>query len=153
MHDVLILGRVLLRCLVQTAAIGAVAMATTWLLPRAARRGAFLGAVALVVPGLLLALRPGLWRIGMPGFERPPGWPGTGPAPHWLLVPAALPLLLVFPLGRAAAMPPDQARAALGLGAGPWTRFVLVWLPQFRWPALLGLGSAAGLDALALFGG
>ncbi len=123
----------------------AVAAPLAWLAARLGRTGlgmAITLATALLLPGialaLALALAAGLW----------PGW--WQPA---LLLAARMlgpvPLLLLPVLHVLARMPPGQARAASGLGAGPAARLRLLWLPQLAPACLSGLVLALMLAGAA----
>lgn len=132
-----------------------VAAAATRLGPRtlAAARAA---SVALLLPGLCLALWPTLpapWLL--PWF--PPGsslFPGFGPGHGRLLLCCrtlgTLPLLLLPVLAVLGSMPSGQARTAAGLGAGASARLRLLWLPQLGPACVAGLALACMVDAASL---
>ena len=151
-------GRVRRVALVLTASNGsgwwalpaaiAVAAPLAWLAARLGRTGigtAITLATALLLPGIALVLAPGLWPGWQPGLL-----PGLLPA---LLFAARMlgpvPLLLLPVLHVLARMPPGQARAASGLGAGPAARLRLLWLPQLAPACLLGLVLAIMLAGAA----
>ncbi len=115
----------------------------------AAVRAGIMLATALLLPGIALALAPNLVAAFWPAGMRPVAPGGLG---SWLLewrLLGALPLLLLPVLGVLARMPPGQARAAAGLGAGAAARLRLLWLPQLGPACLLGLTLAATLAVVA----
>lgn len=101
--------------------------------------------VALLLPAAVIALRPALLAIALDGLVRP-----TGLRPPLHLVLGAMPLLLLPLISVLSRLPPGQARAAAGLGAGPAATLRLVWLPQLAPPLLLGLALAGLLDLVAV---
>ncbi len=130
-------------CLLGSLLLGAATACVVASLHRRWRRAARQLALALLIPGIVLALRP----AGLPvlhGLDA-----GIPAAP---LVLGALPLLMLPMLSRLAGMLDGQVRAASGLGAGRIAILRLVWLPQLGPPGLLGalLGALLDLAALAL---
>lgn len=115
------------------------------LLPRRWRMVATQLLVALLLPAAVIALRPGMLATGLAGLVRP-----TGLRPPLHLVLGAMPLLLLPLIAVLSRLPPGQARAAAGLGAGPAATLRLVWLPQLAPPLLLGLALAGSLDLVAV---
>ncbi len=128
-------------CLLASLLLG---VTTAWVvasLHRRWRRAARQLALVLLVPGIVLAIRPGSLPVAH-GL-------GAGALP---LILGVLPLLMLPVLSRLAGMLEGQVRTASGLGAGRIAILRLVWLPQLAPPALLGtlLGGLLDLVALAL---
>lgn len=98
---------------------------------------------------LLVLLIPAAWFAMWPPPHLP-AWPTASTWPPLRLTIGAMPLLLLPPLRALARMPPNQRRAAAGLGAGPAAMLRLVWLPQLAPSMLLGVLLAALLDLAAL---
>ena len=128
-------------CLLESLLLGAATAAVVASLPWSWRRAARQLALALLVPGIILAFRPE-WLPGASGLRA-----GVRPTPLALVL-GVLPLLMLPVLSRLAGMLDGQVRAASGLGAGRIAILRLVWLPQLGPAALLG-GLLAGLVDLA----
>ncbi len=128
-------------CLLASLLLGVAITSGVALLRRWWRRAARQLALALLVPGIVLAIRP---ELAVHGLDA-----GTRAA---FLVLGVLPLLVLPALSRLAGMLDGQVRAASGLGAGRIAILRLVWLPQMGPPGLLGalLAGLVDLAALAL---
>ncbi len=117
-------------------------VAATWVvasLHRRWRRAARQLALVLLVPGIVLAVRPERLAVAQ------------GPAAGaMLLILGVLPVLMLPVLSRLAGMLDGQVRTASGLGAGRIAILRLVWLPQLGWPVLLGTLLSGLLDLVAL---
>lgn len=98
-------------------------------------------ALALLIPAAALTIWPSLLLLPKPVLI-----PDPVPA---RLVAGTLPALLLPILARCARLPPGQARAAAGLGAGPLAMIRLVWLPQLAPPVATGLLLVTMLDLAA----
>ena len=129
-------------CLLGSLLLGLAIASGVALLGRWWRRAARQMALVLLVPGIVLAVRPAPFAAHGPGA-------GTRTV---FLVLGVLPLLVLPALSRLAGMLDGQIRAASGLGAGPIAILRLVWLPQLGPPGLLGalLAGLVDLAALAL---
>ena len=128
-------------CLLASLLLGVAAAWVVASLHRWWRRAARQLALVLLVPGIVLAIRP----EGLPVAHGP----GAGAIP---LILGILPLLMLPVLSRMAGTLDGQVRTASGLGAGRIAILRLVWLPQLGPPVLLGalLGALLDLVALAL---
>ena len=126
-------------CLLGSLLLGVAITSGVALLRRWWRRAARQLALALLVPGIVVAIRPELAAHGLDA--------GTRAA---FLVLGVLPLLVLPALSRLAGMLDGQVRAASGLGAGRIAILRLVWLPQVGPPGLLGALLAGLLDLAAL---
>ncbi len=128
-------------CLPGSLLLGIAISSGVALLRRRWRRAARQLALALLVPGIVLAIRPDI----LPAAHGPDA--GSRAAS---LVLGVLPLLVLPVLSRLAGMLDGQVRAASGLGAGRIAILRLVWLPQLGPPVLLGALLAGLLDLAAL---
>lgn len=128
-------------CLLVSLLLGAAIVWVAASLHHRWRRAVRQLALALLVPGIALALRP----------EWLPGAHEAGTRAVFMIL-GVLPLLVLPVLSRLAGMLDGQVRAASGLGAGRIAILRLVWLPQLGPPGLLGglLGGLLDLAALAL---
>ncbi len=126
-------------CLLVSLTLGTTIAWMVASLHRRWRRAARQLALALLVPGVALALRPE-WLLD----ARDAGARSTS------MVLGVLPLLVLPVLSRLAGMLDGQVRAASGLGAGRIAILRLVWLPQLGPAALLGALLAGLLDLAAL---
>ncbi len=128
-------------CLLVSLLLGATIAWVVALLHHRWRRAVRQLALALLVPGIALALRPE-WLLDT--YDA-----GTRTA---FMILGVLPLLVLPVLCRLAGMRDGQVRAASGLGAGRIAILRLVWLPQLGPAALLGgvLGGLLDLAALTL---
>ena len=127
-------------CLLGSLLLGA---AITWGVTflRRWRRAAWQLALALLVPGIVLAIRP---EVVFAARSL-----GAGARVAFLVL-GVLPVLVLPVLSRLAGMLDGQVRAASGLGAGRIAILRLVWLPQLGPPGLLGASLAGLVDLAAL---
>ena len=129
-------------CLLGSLLLGVAITSGVAILRRWWRRAARQLALALLVPGIVLAICPELLAAHNPDA-------GSRAAS---LVLGVLPVLVLPALSRLSGMLDGQVRAASGLGAGRIAILRLVWLPQLGPPGLLGalLAGLVDLAALAL---
>ena len=126
-------------CLLASLLLGAMIAWMVASLHHRWRRAARQLALALLIPGIALALRPE-WLLDT----------HDAATRAMFMILGGLPLLVLPVLCRLARMLNGQVRAASGLGAGRIAILRLVWLPQLGPAALLGGFLIALLDLAAL---
>jgi ABC-type spermidine/putrescine transport system permease subunit II len=134
-------------CLPVSAAFGASVALTAARFGKRVLAGLRTLSVACLVPGVCLALMPGLPHLLAPHLF-PRGLPfGFRFGCRSLGV---VPALLLPVLGVLVRLPAGQSRAAAGLGAGTAARLRLLWLPQLGPACLFGVVLAGLVDLVAI---